>query len=118
MLDGQGRSNSSLETGDGMEAGGWPVGEEVGDNLGGLAGADGDEVAVAHTELDLGVGGLVCVEGLEVDAARGQDVLAGLGQVIEDEHRGADWVRGGHGWSGVGGGAAWWGVSDGASGEE
>jgi len=94
MFDCQGRGDSALEAGDSVEAGGGPVGEEVGDDLGGLAGANSDEVAVAHTKLDFGVGGLVGVEELEVDTARGEDVLAGLGQVIEDEHGGLEGVVG------------------------
>lgn len=76
MADSQGRSNSSLEASDGMQAGGGPVAEEVRDDLCGLAGADGDEVAVGHAQLDLGVGGLVRIEELEHDAAVGEDVLA------------------------------------------
>lgn len=76
MADSEGRGDTSLEAGDGMEARGGPVGEQVGDDLGGFASANGDEVAVAHAELDLGVGCLVGVEELELDSARGKDVLA------------------------------------------
>ena len=90
MVDSQGRGNASLEAGNGVQARGRPVREQVRDNLGRLAGADRNEVAVAQPQLDLGVGGFVGVEELELDAARGEDVLAGLGEVIEDEHRGAD----------------------------
>jgi len=44
-----------------------------------VLGADGDEVAVGHAELDLGIGCLVGIEELELDAALREDVLAGQG---------------------------------------
>lgn len=94
MFDSQGRGNAGLKAGNSMQAGGGPVAEQVRDDLGRLASADGDEVAVGHAELDLGIGCLVGIEELELDAALGEDVLAGLGQVIEDEHGGAKVNRG------------------------
>lgn len=90
MADSEGRGNTSLKASNSVEARGGPVRKQVRDDLSGLARADGDEIAVAHAELDLGVGGLVSVEELELDSARGKDVLAGLGEVIEDEHRRAE----------------------------
>lgn len=96
MADSQGRGYSSLEACDGMQAGSGPVAEKVGDDLSGLAGADGNEVAVGHAQLDLGVGRLVGIEELEHDAAVCKNVLARLGQVIEHQHGGAKSVDGGH----------------------
>lgn len=89
MFDGQGRGNASLKAGDGVQAGGGPVAEQVRNDFSRLASADGDEVAIRHAKLDLGVGCLVGIEEFELDAALREDVLAGLGQVIEDEHGGA-----------------------------
>ncbi len=90
MADSEGRGNTGFKASNSVEARGGPVRKQVGDDLCGLASADGDEVAVAHAELDLGVGGLVGVEELELNSARGKDVLAGLREVIEDEHRRAE----------------------------
>lgn len=90
MADSEGRGNTGFKASNSVEARGGPVREQVRDDLCGLAGPDGDEVAVAHAELDLGVGGLVGVKELELDSTGGKDVLAGLGEVIEDEHSRAE----------------------------
>lgn len=69
MADSEGRGNTSFKASNSVEARGGPVRKQVRDDLCSLASADGDEVTVAHAELDLGVGGLVGVEELELDSA-------------------------------------------------